>query len=68
MILGIGMNVYPPREGFPEELARTAGTVFMEYFFPIRGWKTENDLWRHPRKYVVPAALLLAAGIVSEII
>lgn len=45
-----------------------AGTVFMEYFFPIRGWKTENDLWRHPRKYVVPAALLLAAGIVSEII
>ena len=45
-----------------------AGTVFMEYFFPIREWKTENDLWRHPRKYVVPAALLLAAGIVSEII
>ena len=44
------------------------GTVFMECFFPIRGWKTENDLWRHPRKYLVPAALLLAAGIVSEII
>ena len=30
MILGIGMDVYPPREGFPEELARTAGTVFMD--------------------------------------
>lgn len=30
VILGIGMNVYPPREGFPEELARTAGTVFMD--------------------------------------
>ena len=45
-----------------------AGTVFMEYFFPIREWKTENDLWRHPRKYVVPAALLLAAGIVCEVL
>lgn len=30
IVLGIGINVYPPREGFPEELAQTAGTVLDE--------------------------------------
>lgn len=29
-ILGIGINVYPPRQGFPPELKETAGTVFKE--------------------------------------
>lgn len=27
-ILGVGLNVYPPQEGFPEELEEIAGTVF----------------------------------------
>ena len=27
-ILGIGLNVYPPKEGFPKELAGTAGSIF----------------------------------------
>lgn len=27
-VLGIGINVYPPKEGFPKEIARTAGSVF----------------------------------------
>lgn len=39
------------------------GSVLLEWFFPLHGWKTENDLWHHPRKYVVPAALLILAGI-----
>ncbi len=39
-------------------------SVFLEWFFPIRGWKIESDLWRHPRKYIVPAAMLLLAGAV----
>lgn len=29
-VLGIGMNVCPPKEGFPEELTEIAGTVFEE--------------------------------------
>lgn len=28
VILGIGMNVYPPEGGFPSELRKTAGTIF----------------------------------------
>ncbi len=28
--LGIGINAYPPREGFPPDLRRIAGTVFRE--------------------------------------
>lgn len=34
-------------------------SVFLEWRHPIRGWKTESDLWHHPRKYVVPLAMLL---------
>lgn len=40
-------------------LASAAGSALLERFFPIRSWKTESDLWHHPRKYVVPAVLLL---------
>lgn len=43
------------------------GSVLMEWFFPIRGWKLENDLWHHPRKYVVPAVLLLAGAALTLI-
>ena len=28
VVLGVGMNVYPPEGGFPGELAATAGTIF----------------------------------------
>lgn len=30
VILGIGINVYPPKKGFPGELSKTAGSVFRE--------------------------------------
>ena len=36
-------------------------SVLLEWFYPIRGWKIESDLWHHPRKYVVPAVMLLLA-------
>lgn len=40
-------------------------SVVLEWKWPIQGWGTESELWRHPRKYLVPALLLLltaAAG------
>ncbi len=40
-------------------------SVLLEWFHPIRGWKIESDLWHHPRKYLVPVAMLLLAGAVS---
>ena len=40
-------------------------SVLLEWFYPIRGWKIESDLWHHPRKYVVPVVMLLIAGGVS---
>ncbi|RKI44054.1 hypothetical protein D7V86_14955 [bacterium D16-51] len=40
-------------------------SVLLEWFYPIRGWKIESDLWHHPRKYVVPVVMLLLAGGVS---
>ena len=42
-------------------------SVLLEWFYPIRGWKIESDLWHHPRKYIVPAAMLLLAGIVGTV-
>lgn len=44
-------------------------SAFLEWKFPIHSWKTESDLWHHPRKYLIPAAELLLAvccGIMSK--
>ena len=46
-------------------LQSAVGSVFMEWFCPVRGWKIESDLWHHPRKYIVPALMLLLAGVVG---
>lgn len=42
-----------------------SGSVLLEWYCPIRGWKIESDLWHHPRKYVVPGIMLLLAGFIS---
>lgn len=42
-------------------------SVLLEWFFPIRHWKIESDLWHHPRKYLVPAIMLLLAGSIGAI-
>lgn len=34
-------------------------SVLLEWFCPIRGWELECDLWHHPRKYLVPAGVLI---------
>ncbi len=39
-------------------------SVLLEWFYPIRDWKIESDLWHHPRKYIVPVVMLLFAGLV----
>ncbi|MDE5598302.1 MAG: hypothetical protein K2J04_10765, partial [Lachnospiraceae bacterium] len=40
-------------------------SVLLEWLYPIRDWKIESDLWHHPRKYVVPAIMVLAAGAIQ---
>ncbi|MGN0135531.1 biotin--[acetyl-CoA-carboxylase] ligase [Anaerotignum sp.] len=30
VVLGIGINVYPPKEGFPQEISQIAGAIFPE--------------------------------------
>lgn len=40
-------------------------SVILEWRHPIRNWKIENDLWHHPRKYIVPLLMLLAAVFVG---
>ena len=43
-------------------------SIAMEFFFPIKNWKIESDLWHHPRKYVVPAIVLLLACAMGTLI
>lgn len=40
-------------------------SVILEWVCPIRNWKTESDLWHHPRKYLVPLMMLLLAAFVG---
>ncbi len=42
-------------------------SVLLEWFYPIRHWKIESDLWHHPRKYIVPTAMLLLAGLIGTL-
>ena len=37
-------------------------SVILEWKKPIRNWKTESDLWRHPRKYLIPLWLIWQAA------
>ena len=46
-------------------LLSATGSVLLEWYCPIRGWNIESDLWHHPRKYVVPAIMMLLSGLVS---
>ncbi len=39
-------------------------SVLLEWFCPVRNWKIENDLWHHPRKYIVPLIMFLIAGLI----
>ena len=40
-------------------------SVILEWKRPIRNWKTESDLWHHPRKYIVPLIMLILATLVG---
>lgn len=40
-------------------------SVILEWKCPLRNWKTESDLWHHPRKYLVPLVMLLLAIFVA---
>lgn len=60
---GIGMVEVLTAAGFAA--ASAALSVFLEWRHPIRGWKIENDLWHHPRKYIVPVVMLLAGTFIG---
>ncbi|NBJ02319.1 hypothetical protein D3Z62_20005 [Lachnospiraceae bacterium] len=58
---GIGIAEVLTAAGFAA--ASAALSVYLEWRYPIRGWKIENDLWHHPRKYIVPVVMLLAGAV-----
>lgn len=48
-------------------LQSAIASVLLEWNYLLRGWRIESDLWHHPRKYIVPVMMMLAAGIVGTV-
>ena len=46
--------------GVLASLAGATTAVLLEVYRPLTSWKSERDVMRHPRKYLPPAAALLA--------
>ncbi len=59
-----GVSVYMLMLAIAFAIQSAVCSVFLEWAYPIRGWNIESDLWHHPRKYIVPAGMLLLSGVV----
>ena len=53
--------------GVAVSLAGASTAVLLEIYWPLTGWKSERDVMRHPRKYLPPAAALLAVVAVHAL-
>ena len=53
--------------GVVASLAGAVTAVLLEIYWPLTGWKSERDVMRHPRKYLPPAAALLAVMVVHAL-
>ena len=53
--------------GVAVSLAGASTAVLLEIYWPLTGWKSERDVMRHPRKYLPPAAALLAVLAVRAV-
>ena len=53
--------------GVVASLAGAVTAVLLEIYWPLTSWKSERDVMRHPRKYLPPAAALLAVMVVHAL-
>ena len=53
--------------GLAYPVLAAAGSAALERAFPLTGWNTEPDLWRHPRKYLPLAVALFAVLAVRAV-
>ena len=53
--------------GAAASLAGATTAVLLEVYRPLTSWKSERDVMRHPRKYLPPAAALLAVLVVHAL-
>ena len=47
-------------------LQSALAAVWLEWHHPLKNWRSESDLWHHPRKYLVPAVMLLLATAIGS--
>ncbi|OLO61105.1 hypothetical protein BKH22_11325 [Actinomyces oris] len=53
--------------GLAASLVGASTAVLLEVYWPLTSWKSERDVMRHPRKYLPPAAALLAVVAVHAL-
>ena len=54
--------------GLAASLVGASTAVLLEVYWPLTSWKSERDVMRHPRKYLPPAAALLAVIVVHALV
>ena len=54
--------------GVAASLSGASTAVLLEVYRPLTSWKSERDVMRHPRKYLPPAAALLAVIVVHALV
>lgn len=37
--------------------------LMIEIYFPLQNWNLKRELWKHPRKYIVPAIIFFIGWI-----
>jgi len=42
-------------------------TIYLEKKYPIQGYKTTTEVWRNPRKYILPAIVFVLAFIIGAV-
>ena len=63
-----GLGILHILSGVLLAMISAAVSSMLEWRFPLKSWKIESDLWHHPRKYIVPASVILMAGLMGTFI
>lgn len=66
-VLKQSFDVWAILTAFVFSLQSAILSVALEWFFPIRNFKIESDLWHHPRKYIVPIIMLILAIAIGTV-
>jgi hypothetical protein len=60
LVLG-HFTVFVPITAIVFTVVDTALSLYLERKYPIKTWQKKQEVWRNPRKYIVPATVCVVA-------